>query len=87
MATDHNKIKWDIGCPRLDHKDWKGMFYPESVPQKEWFRFYAYRSNTLEPNVNFISLSHSRSLKPWYDTSPANFSFAVKRRPGRAGTD
>ena len=72
------KIKWEIGCSGFHYKDWKGIFYPESLPQKEWFKFYAERFNTLELNVTFYRFPVLKSLEVWYDTSPANFSFAVK---------
>ena len=72
------KIKWEIGCSGFHYKDWKGIFYPESLPQREWFKFYAERFNTLELNVTFYRFPVLKSLEAWYDTSPANFRFAVK---------
>lgn len=73
-----SKIKWDIGCSGFHYKDWKGIFYPETLPQKEWFRFYTQNFNTLELNVTFYRFPVLKSLEAWYDASPANFSFAVK---------
>jgi len=73
-----SKIKWEIGCSGFHYKEWKGIFYPESLPQKEWFKYYAEKFNTLELNVTFYRFPVLKSLKTWYDTSPANFSFAVK---------
>ena len=66
------------GCSGFHYKDWKGIFYPESLPQKEWFKFYAQKFNTLELNVTLYRFPVLKSLEAWYDTSPANFSFAVK---------
>ena len=73
-----SKIKWEIGCSGFHYKEWKGIFYPESLPQKEWFKFYAEKFNTLELNVTFYRFPVSKSLEAWYDSRPANFSFAVK---------
>jgi len=72
------KINWQIGCSGFHYKEWRGIFYPESVPQKKWFKFYTGKFNTLELNVTFYRFPVLKSLETWYDTSPANFSFAVK---------
>lgn len=67
-----------IGCSGFHYKEWKGSFYPETIPQKDWFSFYAERFNTLELNVTFYRFPVLKSLENWYNISPANFSFAVK---------
>ena len=72
------KINWAIGCSGFHYKEWKGIFYPESIPQKEWFKFYAQKFNTLELNVTFYRFPVVKSLETWYNTAPDNFSFAVK---------
>jgi uncharacterized protein YecE (DUF72 family) len=72
------KINWEIGCSGFHYKEWKGIFYPESLPQKEWFKYYTQKFNTLELNVTFYRFPVLKSLEAWYDASPAHFSFAVK---------
>lgn len=71
-------IKWEIGCSGFHYKEWKGFFYPESLPQREWFRFYAEKFNTLELNVTFYRFPVLKSLENWHNISPDNFRFAVK---------
>ena len=71
-------INWKIGCSGFHYKEWKGIFYPQSLPQKDWFKFYAEKFNTLELNVTFYRFPVLKSLETWYDTAPDNFSFAVK---------
>jgi len=72
------KINWQIGCSGFHYKEWEGIFYPQSLPQKDWFKFYAEKFNTLELNVTFYRFPVLKSLETWYDTAPDNFSFAVK---------
>lgn len=72
------KINWQIGCSGFYYKEWKGIFYPESLPQKRWFTFYAQNFNTLELNVTFYRFPVLKSLEAWYNSAPDNFSFAVK---------
>ena len=72
------KINWQIGCSGFHYKEWKGIFYPESIPQKDWFKFYAEKFNTIELNVTFYRFPVLKSLESWHDTSPADLTFAVK---------
>ena len=72
------EVKWKIGCSGFHYKEWKGIFYPDSIPQKEWFKFYSERFNTLELNVTFYRFPVLKSLENWYNISPADFIFSVK---------
>lgn len=73
-----SEIKWRIGCSGFHYKEWKGIFYPASIPQKDWFRYYTERFNTLELNVTFYRFPVLSSLESWYNISPPGFNFAVK---------
>lgn len=46
-------IKWFIGCSGFHYKHWKGVFYPEDLPQIKWFDFYCEHYHTLKLNVTF----------------------------------
>lgn len=72
------KIKWHIGCSGFHYKEWKETFYPKSLPQKQWFDYYAKHFNTLELNVTFYRFPTLKSLHNWYDKSPEGFSFSSK---------
>src|SRR6185436_3494437 len=73
-----SKIKWQIGCSGFHYKEWKGIFYPEALPQKEWFGFYTQHFNSLELNTTFYRFPVLKSLENWYNISPPGFLFAVK---------
>ena len=72
------KIQWEIGCSGFHYKEWKGIFYPQALPQKEWFKFYSQHFNSLELNVTFYRFPVLSSLENWYTISPVDFKFAVK---------
>jgi uncharacterized protein YecE (DUF72 family) len=72
------KINWRIGCSGFHYKEWKGIFYPETLPQKNWFQYYSQHFNTLELNTTFYRFPILKSLENWYNSSPAEFLFAVK---------
>ncbi len=71
-------IKWKIGCSGFSYREWKGIFYPESIPQTKWFEYYASQFSTLELNVTFYRFPRLNILLKWYETSPAEFLFTVK---------
>ncbi len=67
-----------IGCSGFHYKEWKGIFYPEGVPQSKWFQFYCSQFNTLEINTSFYKFPTPKSLRKWFDSSPEEFRFSVK---------
>lgn len=71
-------IHWHIGCSGFHYKEWKGVFYPEKLPQTKWFGYYSEHFDTLELNVTFYRFPQRSFLKNWYEKSPPHFSFAVK---------
>ena len=71
-------VKWFIGCSGFHYKHWKGIFYPEDLPQNKWFDFYCEHFNTLELNVTFYRFPQLSFLQTWYNKSTRSFRFAVK---------
>jgi uncharacterized protein YecE (DUF72 family) len=71
-------MEWHIGCSGFHYKHWKGTFYPEGLPQRKWFGFYAQHFNTLELNVTFYRFPRLPVLRNWYDQAPDSFRFSVK---------
>jgi len=71
-------VKSYIGCSGFHYKEWKGVFYPEKLPQRKWFEYYSEQFNTLELNVTFYRFPQKTFLQNWYKTSPDHFVFAVK---------
>lgn len=70
--------EWRIGCSGFYNKHWKGIFYPDDLPQSKFFNFYSEKFNTLELNVTFYRFPKAETMKKWYDKSPEGFDFAVK---------
>jgi uncharacterized protein YecE (DUF72 family) len=71
-------MRWHIGCSGFYYRHWKGLFYPEDMPQRMWFDYYCQHFSTLELNGTFYSFPKITSLKNWYRDSPMEFTFAVK---------
>lgn len=44
-----------IGCSGWIYPHWRGLFYPEKLPVKRWFAYYAEQFDTVEINNSFYS--------------------------------
>ena len=67
-----------IGCSGWIYKHWRGLFYPEKLPVKRWFGFYAEEFNTVEINNSFYRLPPPQTFEAWRKQAPPGFCYAVK---------
>lgn len=67
-----------IGCSGWVYKHWRGPFYPQDLPAKRWFAFYAGEFDTVEINNSFYRLPRAETFEAWRDQAPAGFCYAVK---------
>jgi uncharacterized protein YecE (DUF72 family) len=67
-----------IGCSGWNYRHWRGRFYPEGLPQKRWFEFYAEHFDTVEINNSFYRLPKAETFEKWRDQAPPGFCYAVK---------
>ncbi len=70
--------RYFIGTSGWHYDDWRGVFYPEKLPKKEWLTFYATRFPTVELNNSFYRLPKESAFQKWDGDTPDNFTFAVK---------
>lgn len=67
-----------IGCSGYYYDHWKGLFYPETLPKREWLKFYAEHFGTVEINNTFYRMPDEKTIKHWHSITPESFMFAVK---------
>jgi len=67
-----------IGISGWRYKGWRGVFYPESLRQKDELAFAAQSFATIEINGTFYSLQRPEYFAAWRDATPDGFLFAVK---------
>ncbi len=67
-----------IGTSGWHYEHWRDRFYPEKLVKPKWLEFYAGHFNTVELNNSFYRLPSEAAFATWRDSSPANFTFAVK---------
>jgi uncharacterized protein YecE (DUF72 family) len=75
-------MEWRIGCSGFLYREWKEIFYPKGLAQKNWFQFYCEHYNTIEINSSFYKLPTLASLTNWYEKSPSDFLFTIKAPRG-----
>jgi uncharacterized protein YecE (DUF72 family) len=67
-----------IGCSGWNYRHWRGLFYPEGLPQRRWFEFYAEHFDTVEINNSFYRLPKAETFGKWREAAPPDFCYAVK---------
>jgi uncharacterized protein YecE (DUF72 family) len=67
-----------VGCSGWVYKHWRGIFYPEGLPQKRWFERYAEEFDTVEINNSFYRLPSGDTFEKWRKQAPPGFCYAVK---------
>ncbi len=72
------KTQLYIGTSGFYYKHWKGLFYPEQLPQSSWLSYYSTRFNCVELNVTFYRLPAKKTFTRWYTETPEGFKFVLK---------
>jgi uncharacterized protein YecE (DUF72 family) len=67
-----------VGTSGWQYRDWRGVFYPEGLPQRAWLRRFAEELPAVEVNNAFYRLPEREVFERWRDETPAGFVFAVK---------
>lgn len=67
-----------IGISGWTYANWRGVFYPEGLRQKDELEYAAAQLSSIEINGSFYSLQRPTSYQSWHDRTPAGFAFAVK---------
>src|SRR5262245_58770549 len=67
-----------IGISGWRYAPWRGVFYPEDLPQRRELEFAGRHFPTLEINGSFYSLQKPEYYQAWHAATPPGFVFAVK---------
>lgn len=70
--------KFFVGTSGWNYYGWRGSFYPENLPSRQWLSYYAEHFGTTEVNYSFYHLPRSSTYQNWYSQTPDGFVFAVK---------
>lgn len=67
-----------IGISGWRYEGWRGVFYPEGLPQRRELEFASRMLPTIEINGSFYSLQRPEYYAEWHNDTPEGFVFAVK---------
>ena len=67
-----------VGTSGYQYNHWKGLFYPDRLPKKEWFALYAEHFDTVEINNSFYRLPEASVFASWRSAAPPGFLYALK---------
>jgi len=71
-------MKFFVGTSGYGYKEWKGIFYPVKLPQKQMLQYYGQHFGSVELNHTFRRMPTPASLEKLPDQVPKSFRFAVK---------
>jgi len=75
-SGQHGRVH--LGTSGFVYKEWKGLFYPETLPASAWLDYYARVFTTVELNNTFYRLPRADAVKRWKLESPRGFRFVAK---------
>ena len=67
-----------IGISGWRYEPWRGVFYPDNLPQRLELSFASRILSSIEINGSFYSLQRPEYFAQWHDETPRDFLFAVK---------
>ncbi|MED5619349.1 DUF72 domain-containing protein [Ideonella sp. BN130291] len=77
MATAR-QAQLRIGISGWRYEPWRGVFYPDGLPQRRELEYASRMVPTIEINGSFYSLQRPEFYAEWHDATPGDFVFAVK---------
>jgi uncharacterized protein YecE (DUF72 family) len=67
-----------IGIGGWTYPPWRGVFYPDKLPQSKELEFASQALTAIEINATFYGRQKPKSWEAWERTVPEGFQFAVK---------
>jgi len=67
-----------VGTSGFNYREWKGAFYPETLPAAKMLAYYAERFPTVEINATFYRMPTPKTLAAWAGQTPTGFTFVLK---------
>ena len=71
-------MRWYAGTSGYSYKEWKGVFYPETISPGEMLAYYGERLPAVEINNTFYRMPRTHVLEGWRESVPEDFRFVIK---------
>jgi uncharacterized protein YecE (DUF72 family) len=67
-----------FGTSGFSYKEWRSIFYPEELPDKEFLKYYSTRLNSVEIDYTFYRMPSTKTVDAWKHATPSDFRFTLK---------
>ncbi len=67
-----------LGTIGWSYNFWKGPFYPQKEPSKQYLNYYSTKFGTVEVDSTFYRLPTEPTVANWKQQTPKSFKFALK---------
>lgn len=73
-----SEVQIRIGIGGWTYAPWRGVFYPDKLPQAKELEYASQQLTAIEINATFYGRQSAKSWQKWTGTVPDGFQFAVK---------
>jgi len=67
-----------LGTSGFSYKEWKPVFYPQDLSDKQFLQYYATKLNSVEIDYTFYRMPNAKTIEGWRNATPENFRFTLK---------
>jgi uncharacterized protein YecE (DUF72 family) len=67
-----------FGTSGFSYKEWRPIFYPEGLSDKQFLQFYSTRLNSVEIDYTFYRMPSVKTIEGWKAATPEHFKFTIK---------
>lgn len=67
-----------VGACGFSYKDWRGVFYPEGLAEREMLSYYSTQFPVVELDYTYYQMPATRTIEGLSSKTPAGFTFCVK---------
>jgi uncharacterized protein YecE (DUF72 family) len=71
-------LQYYVGCSGWSYSSWQGPFYPPTIDNSAWLKYYSHVFEYVEIDSSFYRIPTIFMVKNWYRRSPHNFRFTAK---------
>jgi len=71
-------LQYYVGCSGWSYSSWQGPFYPPTIDNSKWLKYYSQVFDYVEIDSSFYRIPGIFMVKNWYKRSPQNFRFTAK---------
>jgi uncharacterized protein YecE (DUF72 family) len=71
-------LQYYVGCSGWSYTSWQGPFYPPTIDNSGWLKYYSHVFDYVEIDSSFYRIPSPFMVKNWYKRSIRNFRFTAK---------